>query len=135
MAREDTSPAGLPAPAGAWRPAGHGPPGAGRMAAVGVDVRGARAVRAACALVGLAAGLLLGCRAAEPRPSVLLVVVDTLRKDALHLYGEPRPVSPHIDALGAGGWVFESHVAHASQTVPSTLSMLLSQLPLEHGFP
>ena len=68
------------------------------------------------------------------RPNVLLVVIDTLRADHLHLYGYPRRTSDHIDALGATGWVFERHIASSGQTVPSTLSLLLSMHPAEHGF-
>jgi arylsulfatase A-like enzyme len=68
------------------------------------------------------------------RPNVLLVVVDTLRKDHLHLYGHPQPLSPVIDALAAQGWAFENHFTHATQTVPATLSLLLSRLPADHGF-
>jgi arylsulfatase A-like enzyme len=81
-----------------------------------------------------AAGLaLFGC-SKPPRPNVVLIVVDTLRKDVLHLYGDPRPDSPTLDALGKRGWVFDNHLAHASQTVPSTLSIMLSRYPAEHGF-
>jgi len=65
---------------------------------------------------------------------VLLVVVDALRADHLHLYGYPRRTSDHIDALGASGWVFGNHIANSAQTVPSTLSLLLSMRPAEHGF-
>jgi len=82
--------------------------------------------------------LLLGCgiENAEPerQPNVLLILVDTLRKDHLHLYGYERRTSDTIDALGAEGWVLENHIASASQTVPSTLSMMLSRHPSEHGF-
>jgi len=67
-------------------------------------------------------------------PNVVLILVDTLRKDYVHTYGYPRDLSPAIDALGAGGVVFENHVAHASQTIPSTLSLLLSRTPADHGF-
>jgi arylsulfatase A-like enzyme len=77
---------------------------------------------------------LAGCGEPHEGPNLLLVVVDTLRKDALGLHGHPEPVSPHLDALAARGWAFENHLAHASQTVPSMLSLLLSQLPAEHGF-
>jgi arylsulfatase A-like enzyme len=65
---------------------------------------------------------------------VVLIVVDTLRKDELHVYGNPQPVSPAIDALAARGALFENHLTHASQTVPATLSLLLSRLPADHGF-
>jgi arylsulfatase A-like enzyme len=76
-----------------------------------------------------------GCSRA-PQRNVVLIVVDTLRADALgaYGYGGPDPVSPAIDALAARGWTFERHVAHAAQTVPSMLSLMTSQLPAEHGF-
>jgi arylsulfatase A-like enzyme len=66
-------------------------------------------------------------------PGVLFILVDTLRKDHLRLYGHERDTSPHIDQLGAEGWVFEGHIAPASHTVPSTVSMLTSCYPVEHG--
>jgi arylsulfatase A-like enzyme len=82
--------------------------------------------------------ILLACGSGGPgfeqRPNVLLILIDTLRKDHLHLHGYERKTSDTIDALAAEGWVFENHIASASQTVPSTLSMLLSQHPAEHGF-
>ena len=63
------------------------------------------------------------------RPNILFILVDTLRKDFLHLYGYEHKTSNAIDALGRSGWVFENHIAHASQTVPSTLSLMLSRYP------
>jgi len=75
-----------------------------------------------------------GCADKQPQPNVLLVLIDTLRQDHLHLYGYERRTSDWMDALGTEGWVFENHVASASQTVPSTLSLLLSRHPAEHGF-
>lgn len=71
---------------------------------------------------------------ASPPPNVMLILVDTLRQDHLSLYGYARNTSPRIDALGASGVVFENHLSHASQTVPSIVSIMLSQLPAEHGF-
>ena len=86
-------------------------------------------------VAGLASVLLALAACSQPqRPNVLFIVLDTLRKDYLHVYGYPQPVSPAIDALAARGWLFENHLTHASQTIPATLSMLLSRLPAEHGF-
>lgn len=68
------------------------------------------------------------------QPHIVLVLVDTLRRDHLGVYGYERPTSARLDALGQTGWVFENHVATASQTVPSTLSLLLAQYPSQHGF-
>jgi arylsulfatase A-like enzyme len=80
---------------------------------------------------------MLACSAGrdpDPRPNLLLVVIDTLRFDHLSLYGYERNTSPALDRLAVRGWVFDGHVSHGAQTVPSTLSILLSQLPAEHGF-
>lgn len=89
--------------------------------------------RRALALLPLA--LLLGC-GSEPAspPNVVLIVVDTLRADHLSLYGYERRTSEAVDALASRGWTFDRHVSSAGQTVPSTLSLLLSQHPAEHGF-
>jgi hypothetical protein len=38
---------------------------------------------------------------------VVIVTIDALRADHLGLYGHARPTSPHLDALGAEGVVFE----------------------------
>jgi arylsulfatase A-like enzyme len=73
-------------------------------------------------------------RDASTRPNVLLIVVDTLRADHLGLYGYQRATSPTLDALAAEAAVFDNHVASSAQTVPSTLSLLLSLHPAEHGF-
>ena len=95
---------------------------------------GSTAGSIAVGLLLLGIGLAFGCVRSAPPPNLLFIVVDTLRKDGLGLYGNPLPVSPRLDALAARSWVFDEHMAHATQTVPSTLTMLLSQLPAEHGF-
>ncbi len=84
----------------------------------------------ACALFALVAG----CTPPSAKPNVLFILIDTLRRDHLSLYGYHRPTSPNIDAVARDGWVFDNHVSHGAQTVPSTLSIMLSQLPAEHGF-
>jgi len=80
-----------------------------------------------CALALVFAGLAgLGCGDAPQtprRPNIVLFLVDTLRKDGLHLYGNERRTSDAIDALAREGWVFEHHIASASQTVPSLVRL------------
>jgi len=61
--------------------------------------------------------------AKEPRPDVLLVVVDTLRADRLSSYGYPRPTTPFLDRLASEGALFEDVTAQFSWTVPSMVSM------------
>jgi len=63
---------------------------------------------------------------------VLLIVIDTLRADALSCYGGAA-ATPHIDALAASGVRFERAYAHAPMTMPSHSSMFTSLLPTEHG--
>ena len=66
-------------------------------------------------------------------PNLVLVVMDTLRRDRLGAYGYDRPTSPHLDALAARGTTFESAYSTASWTWPSTASILTGMLPEEHG--
>jgi arylsulfatase A-like enzyme len=67
------------------------------------------------------------------RPSVVLVTVDTLRRDHLGCYGYPRPTSPRVDALAAESVVFERAFAPMATTFPSHLSMLTGLYPHQHG--
>lgn len=74
-----------------------------------------------------------GCRQAARPPSVLLIVVDTLRADHLGAYGYARPTSPNIDALARSGAVFERAHATSAWTLPSMASLLTGLTPSRHG--
>lgn len=81
----------------------------------------------------LGALILAGCGDARPEePNLLLVVVDTLRADALGCYGNERPVSPRLDELASRGVRYERAYAHSSWTLPSTMSLLTGLTPDEH---
>jgi len=73
--------------------------------------------------------------AAAPRrpPNVVVVVIDTLRRDRLGCYGGTRGLSPHLDALAAEATVFERCLAPSSWTEPSTASLLTGLYPTRHG--
>ena len=62
--------------------------------------------------------------------SVLLVTIDTLRSD-LGFAGNPRPLSPSLDALAARSTVFENAVSLASYTGKSVGPMLSGKYPSE----
>lgn len=62
--------------------------------------------------------------------SVLLITVDTLRGD-LHYAGNPRELSPNLDALAARSTVFENAVSLASYTGKSVGPMLSGKYPSE----
>lgn len=108
---------------------------------VGGTSRFAHAARGALggttALVG--AGLLVtsvvGLAATSPSPSkakgrvgsgpdLLLVVMDSVRRDRMGAYGHGRPTSPNFDALAAEGRLFEDTQAAGSWTVPSVRVLL-----------
>jgi len=69
----------------------------------------------------------------DPRPDILLVLVDTLRADRLGCYGNPRPTSPNFDRLAAEGLRFEHALSASTWTLPSTASILSGLLPDQHG--
>ncbi len=72
------------------------------------------------------------CAGSDARPNVVLVVVDSLRADHLSAYGHERP-TPGIDALAAGGTLFERAYATAPWTMPSVATMLTGLHPTTHG--
>jgi arylsulfatase A-like enzyme len=64
---------------------------------------------------------------------VLLVSIDTLRRDHVGAYGYARPTTPTLDALAAEGLVLDDAVSTSSWTLPAHLSMLTSVDPRRHG--
>lgn len=64
---------------------------------------------------------------------VVLVSIDTLRRDHVGLYGYGRPTTPRLDALARQGVAFDDAVSVSSWTLPAHLSMLTSVEPAVHG--
>lgn len=69
---------------------------------------------------------------AVPPRQVLLISVDTLRRDALSTYGGPWP-TPALDRFAARSQTWLEHVAAASWTKPSHASLLSGQSPAVLG--
>jgi arylsulfatase A-like enzyme len=69
----------------------------------------------------------------EGPPNLLLIGVDTLRWDHLHLAGYPHPTSPCLDALAARGTTLRDVMAAAPWTLPSFASALTGVTPGLHG--
>lgn len=65
--------------------------------------------------------------------SAVLIVLDTLRRDHMSLYGYARPTTPAIDARAAGGVVFDDATSVSSWTFPSHASMFTGLWPRSHG--
>jgi arylsulfatase A-like enzyme len=73
----------------------------------------------------LATAVLLGaCGAPPPRPNILIIVVDTLRRDHLGVYGYERPTSPQIDRLAADAVRYDAALSQSPWTLPSVASLL-----------
>jgi arylsulfatase A-like enzyme/Tfp pilus assembly protein PilF len=64
--------------------------------------------------------------------NILLVTIDTLRGDALGVYGG-RAATPNLDRLASEGLRFTFAHAHAVMTLPSHASILTGRYPFEHG--
>lgn len=67
-------------------------------------------------------------------PSVLVLVIDCLRRDHLSCYGYSRPTSPELDDWAARSLVFTEFTSTASWTSPSWAAMLYSNQELVQKF-
>ena len=87
-------------------------------------------------VLALLAAVLLaapGCSRAPSKPSLLLVVMEGVRADHTSLYGYVRPTSPHLDAIGMEGAVFEQAFTSSPYTPAAIGSLLTGRYPPEHG--
>ena len=66
-------------------------------------------------------------------PNLVVIVIDTLRRDAVALHEGEVGVMPRLSALAREGVAFAETTAPAPWTVPSLVSMLTGLLPHEHG--
>lgn len=66
-------------------------------------------------------------------PNVIVVLVDTLRKDHVGAYGYRRDTTPNIDALARDAVLFAEAVPQSSWTKPSVASLMTSTYPNVHG--
>lgn len=93
-----------------------------------------RSLAAACCAL-----LLAGCAeersdAAEGRPDILFLVVDTLRADHLGSYEPDVDFTPCLDRFASTGIVFQDTIAQAPHTLGSSPAILGSIYVSEHGY-
>jgi arylsulfatase A-like enzyme len=69
----------------------------------------------------------------EPRPSVLVISIDTTRKDYLGYYGGPAE-TPNIDALMGAAMVMENHLSCSNWTFASVLCVQSGMSDVEAGY-
>ena len=69
----------------------------------------------------------------ELRPSIVLVVVDTLRADAVSAYGAVEGTTPAFDALAAQGLLYGRAYAPSPWTLPSHAALMTGLGVDQHG--
>jgi arylsulfatase A-like enzyme len=82
--------------------------------------------------------LLTACSVDNSRPgnrplNILLVVIDTLRADALGVYGSSWNATPFLDAFAREATLFQNAFAPTPMTAPSHASLFTSTHPASHG--
>lgn len=105
---------------------------AGQVVAISIEAQGSDVELTGC---GLHAPPAKGDRApGKPTAkNVVLVLIDTLRSDHLHLYDEgTRVQTPYLDALGSEAMVFEKALAQENWTKPSVATLLTGLYPESH---
>jgi arylsulfatase A-like enzyme len=70
---------------------------------------------------------------ADAPGNVLFVVMDTVRKDHLSVYGYDRATTPGLETVAEEAAVFEEAVAPAPWTLPVHASMFTGLYPSQHG--
>lgn len=66
-------------------------------------------------------------------PSVVLVVLDTVRRDRVSAYGYEHDTTPAFDEFASRATLFEDPVSQAAWSVPAHASLLTGLYPTAHG--
>jgi arylsulfatase A-like enzyme len=100
-----------------------------------VRVPRAGALALAAPVLALVAGAVLlwpaGARAG--RPNLILISLDTLRRDHVGCYGYERDTTPALDALAARSLRFDNAFSVQPWTLTAHMTMLTGLLPSVHG--
>jgi arylsulfatase A-like enzyme len=68
----------------------------------------------------------------DPRPNIVVIVLDTARPDRLSVYGHERPTSPALEAFAAQGTRFDRAYSSSSWTLPAHASLFTGTSPEVH---
>ncbi|MDE3154451.1 MAG: sulfatase-like hydrolase/transferase [Acidobacteriota bacterium] len=126
--RRQTEPAqATPAPA---------PPHARPLFIVGVAV----VALVAIVVIGVVTWRTIGADTAPPivtgafkGDNVLLVTIDTLRRDRLGVYGDRDGLTPNLDRLANTGIRFDDAFSEVPETLPAHTSIMTGLTPRSHG--
>ena len=67
-----------------------------------------------------------------PRPSVLLITLDTTRADRLGPYGHPLAETPTYDAFAAAGTLYERAYSVCPLTIPAHSTLMTGPVSYTH---
>ncbi len=101
----------------------------GALLALGVIAAGLALDVARPSVTGSSVPPLVGI---DPPPNVLLVSIDTVRRDHLSCYGYERETSPNIDSLADQGVLFQTVVSPSAWTLPVHTTLLTALPPTQH---
>jgi arylsulfatase A-like enzyme len=91
-------------------------------------------VKRALAVVAVLLALLAATALPRPqRPHVVVILIDTLRRDHLPFYGYAKETAPFLTSLAERGVVFEHAYSTSSWTPPAAASLFTSLYPFQHG--
>ena len=71
--------------------------------------------------------------AQSARPNVVMIVLDTTRRDMLGCYGHQGGLTPVLDTFAARSTVYEDAFTPAPWTVPAHASLFTGLYPMTHG--
>jgi arylsulfatase A-like enzyme len=91
-----------------------------------------RRILGASAAVAVAALAAVTCRGHAPRPNLLLVTIETLRKDHVGATIDGIALTPNLDDLAKRGTSYERAYAAASFTLPSLHTIATGEPPAVH---
>ncbi len=74
-----------------------------------------------------------GGEAADGAPDLVLIVLDTVRRDRVSAYGYDRPTTPRFDALARRGVLLERAYSSAPWSLPAHASLFTGLSPGAHG--
>ena len=67
------------------------------------------------------------------RPHIILIILDSARRDMFGCYGHPGGLTPHMDSLASEGLLLTDHYAAGCGSSQAHVSLFLGQHPTRHG--
>lgn len=72
-------------------------------------------------------------RSTSDMPPIILISIDTLRRDHMSVYGYERSTTPNLEDLARDGAVTQEFIAVSPWTLPTHATMLTGLSPAQHG--